>query len=699
MIIEFLHLPDFWVWTLIIGSMTTFMWYLLYSKDVLNFKILPVLRMIFLIFLLIGLLQPKITYTENKKRERELDIFIDNSMSMGFHKGHSVTKLNEGIKSLFNKLDNRKIKYSVQHFDNDMSIASQDIPLTVDGVATNIGIVLESAKDENLDNSMGYLLISDGQHTIGVDPNHSLKDISIPIYSLGFGDRSPRVDVSIKSIKAPTVAVKNENIEVVGMIESTGNVSENLTVSLYEKNNLIGSKSIRIVGEGSQTNVRFRFHPKQLGASLYTMKISSIEDEMNIENNNQSFSISVLQDQYNVAVITGVPSYNTGVLKQFLRKMPKVKTDHFVQRGEEFYPSLKSFWENKYELIVLDNFPVNHIPNSWLSFLKKKIGSQKTSLVWVAGPAINKLYAKSLLSLFQLSEEKWENKEDEIGWTLTSEGETLVRSSIDYSNFVLKGMDFPPLYPGLKLSYQNSWMKPVALFNTDIDPPVLLLGETNGVRMAVWTPINLYALQFNLISSMTDNISEYLMSGLFSWLLKTGGNEALHFKINKNNYQQGEEIHITGIRQSDSSLDAEVFFHVYSKDSLLSSTELRYNPLMEKWEGSLWASIPGKNSYVLEYNGYSGRYEKRGIFFVEESQIELNNVHLNEDLLENISVKTNGDYQLWGQMDTLIANINSELSVSRELRRFQLFEKKWTIILLVLLLSLEWGIRRKFGYL
>jgi len=120
---------------------------------------------------------------------------------------------------------------------------------------------------------------------------------------------------------------------------------------------------------------------------------------------------------------------------------------------------------------------------------------------------------------------------------------------------------------------------------------------------------------------------------------------------------------------------------------------------MEKWEGSLWASIPGKNSYVLEYNGYSGRYEKRGIFFVEESQIELNNVHLNEDLLENISVKTNGDYQLWGQMDTLIANINSELSVSRELRRFQLFEKKWTIILLVLLLSLEWGIRRKFGYL
>ncbi len=699
MIIEFLHSPDFWFWILIIGSVTTFIWYLLYSKDVFNFKILPVLRMIFLILLLIGLLQPNISYTEHIKRERELDIFIDNSMSMGFHKGHSVTKLNEGIKSLFKKLDKRKIKYSVHHFDNATIIASQDISLTFDGIATNIGGLLDLAKDKNLDNSIGYLLISDGQHTIGVNPNHSLEDISIPIYSLGFGDISPRVDVSIKSIDAPTVAVKNENIEIVGMIESTGNLSERLTVSLYEKNNLIGSKFIRIAGEGSLTNVRFRFHPKQLGESLYTMKISSIEDEINIENNNQSFSISVLQDQYNVAVITGVPSYNTGLLKQFLREMPKVETDHFVQRGKEFYPSLKSFWENKYELIVLDNFPVNQIPNSWLSFLKKKIGSHKTSLVWVAGPAINKLHAKPLLSLFKLSEEKWKKKEDKIGWTLTAEGESLVRSSIDYTNFVLNGTDFPPLYPGLKLSYQDSWMKPVALFNTDIDPPVLLLGETNGVRMAVWTPINLYTLQFNLISSMAENTSKILMSGLFSWLLKTGGNEALHFKINKNNFQQGEKIHVTGIRQSDSSLDAEVFFHVYSKDSLLSSTELRYNPLMKKWEGSLWASVPGKNSYILEYNDHSGVYEKRGMFFVEESQIELNNVYLNEDLLENISVKTNGDYQLWDQMDKLIANINSELSVSKELRRFQLFEKKWTAILLVLLLSLEWGIRRKFGYL
>jgi len=36
------------------------------------------------------------------------------------------------------------------------------------------------------------------------------------------------------------------------------------------------------------------------------------------------------------------------------------------------------------------------------------------------------------------------------------------------------------------------------------------------------------------------------MERLFSWLLKTGGDKKLYFRLNKESYQQGEEIFITG---------------------------------------------------------------------------------------------------------------------------------------------------------
>ena len=61
---------------------------------------------------------------------------------------------------------------------------------------------------------MGYLMITDGQNTLGMDPKQSVTDVSIPIFSLGVGDKSALVDISIKSVDAPNVAVKNEIIEI-----------------------------------------------------------------------------------------------------------------------------------------------------------------------------------------------------------------------------------------------------------------------------------------------------------------------------------------------------------------------------------------------------------------------------------------------------------------------------------------------------
>ena len=152
-------------------------------------------------------------------------------------------------------------------------------------------------------------------------------------------------------------------------------------------------------------------------------------------------------------------------------------------------------------------------------------------------------------------------------------------------------------------------MYPLASFKNDVNAPVLLTGETNNVRMAVWTPTNLHALHYNLTSTQSEGFSEILLSGLFSWLLRTGGNETLHFRLNKNNYQQGEEIQISGIRHSESAKGESALFYINKNDAIVSSTELQFNPLLERWEGSLWASSPGSNEFIVEYKDNTGTYE------------------------------------------------------------------------------------------
>ena len=90
--------------------------------------------------------------------------------------------------------------------------------------------------------------------------------------------------------------------------------------------------------------------------------------------------------------------------------------------------------------------------------------------------------------------------------------------------------------------------------------------------MSVWSPTNLYALHYNLTSTQSDEFSKILLSGLFSWLLRTGGNETLHFRLNKNNYQQGEEIEISGIRYSELAKGESALFYINVNDSIVSST-------------------------------------------------------------------------------------------------------------------------------
>ncbi|SVB52606.1 uncharacterized protein METZ01_LOCUS205460, partial [marine metagenome] len=170
MIIEFLHQTDYWFWILLLGSVITMIWYIIYFKPEKELSILPFLRLFFVVILLIGLLQPNITQIIQRERVRELSVFVDNSMSMGYHKENSLNRLNKDLSSFREKLINKDIKHSIYYFDHSIYPAINEIPLTATGSTTNIGEIIKSAKYENPEMSMGYLMITDGQNTLGIDP-------------------------------------------------------------------------------------------------------------------------------------------------------------------------------------------------------------------------------------------------------------------------------------------------------------------------------------------------------------------------------------------------------------------------------------------------------------------------------------------------------------------------------------------------
>ena len=73
------------------------------------------------------------------------------------------------------------------------------------------------------------------------------------------------------------------------------------------------------------------FKPKKIGNQQFEVRVSSFEDEVNIQNNRVRFNILILKNKYKVALMTGSPNKNTNLIKENLKKNERINFDHYVK--------------------------------------------------------------------------------------------------------------------------------------------------------------------------------------------------------------------------------------------------------------------------------------------------------------------------------------------------------------------------------
>ena len=129
----------------------------------------------------------------------------------------------------------------------------------------------------------------------------------------------------------------------------------------------------------------------------------------------------------------------------------------------------------------------------------------------------------------------------------------------------------------------------------------------------------------------------------------------------------------------------------------MSSGELIYNLERQRWEGELWASKPGHYRYEIIIDDDTGSNTQSGDFAVSEGQIELNKVFVNRNSLHQISANTGGLYFPWNLRFNLFDYLNKEETVSTKQIIFRFGEEYLVLVSLLLLLVVEWIVRRFYG--
>lgn len=679
---EFLYQADLVLWVILfIGTgLFVYLYKIIFNEKWHQFLISY--RIIIFFILGILLFNPVINFSGEKEKKLDWAIFIDNSASIKYHQTPSINAVQLGIESLVNKLSEKDISYHLYQFADN--IQKVNFPQLIgNGVTTNIGIIPETIKQ--LGNQIaGAVIISDGLITEGKDPIKDFQEFDFPIHTIGIGEGSELVDVTIESIDAPTVVLKSDWVDVNITIQSVGNIGDRLSVSLYNNRELQGSKHIRLMGMESKKEINFRFRPKEIGKQQYEVRISSVEDEIDIQNNRQKFSLLVLKDRYKVALLTGSPNKNTSVLKQKLKNNPRVELDHFIRITEtRFQPAIKTFWESPYELIIFDNYPIKPLSSNFVRILGKKLLSNQSALFLILGPNQTIVSFNGITSILGVVTEDSTIESNRFYWEFVDE-------QID------AGGNFPPLKQNILITGKQVSSDTLAV--TEQGWPLWLRNQNGTIRTMIWTSPELNTLYFHDQKLSQEGSFSVIWNQSISWLLKSGGEHENFFRLNKNRYQQGEMVQVTGTQPFEKTQDKteNIIINVTHGSTDIITRDILYNIEEQRWLGEFRAPGPGEYNYSIQLESNQDPIQT-GTFQILESQIELNQVYLNKKLLATISNSTDGQFFVWDSRDSLFSEINPKVRREFKAEIIKFNESRVLLIIMILLLCVEWFIRRNRG--
>ena len=673
-----------------------------YNKPGYNYLI--ILRAILFILIIILFLDPTVIIKKERIKGSLWHLYIDKSLSLNYYKQPSNTALKKGLSNFIDNLRSKGVDFNIYSFGNQLDTIQNIDELKIDANSTNIGLVFKNLNSHYNSNIAGGIIFTDGQVNQGPLLSRFSDYSKTPIHIVGVGDTIPMLDVAIQSVDIPPISVKGEKVNIDVIISSVGNLNERVNVTLFNQDNkLIGSKLIKVFGSESEESVRFQIKTTDIGKNSYLVKCSALSDEINIDNNRQNFTMHVMKDEYNIALITGAPNYNTRFIKDHLSNSKNNSIDHFIYVENQFKPPLNQFWKNNYEVIIFDNNPIYHNKNKWKSFLRiftKKLISHNSSFFIIPGPEIDFKSISNYLEIIDIqASEIQKNNRINYQWSFNKLWSNKFSFNDSKIHTEYDGM-FPPQYPAFQLDKSSLNDNSYADYNINEKyNSLILMGQKKSLRYALWNSLDLASIKFNLMNPKNAFLIDNSLNKIFNWLMKKSGNEEFVFRTDKSSYQQGEEVLLSG-----KSLDFnEEIIHegtveLYYKDKFLGSKPLFLDLNKNEYKSRFWAPKPGKINYLIKINkGVESYQVSSGTFEVQESHVELNRIYLNKEKLKKISISSGGLFKFWGNREELLKKITDKNKKESFTIKYKIRQNYLFILFFLSILSLEWFLRRRIG--
>jgi len=651
--------------------------------------LLGALRFLALFTIILLLLKPLIKSLETDVEAPLIVIAQDNSESLLFGEDSAY----------INGLYKEQLRELAANFDGDYELKTYTFgeqlgegleQLDYNEQFTNFSGLFDELFNKYSHRNLGAVIIaSDGLYNKGADPSYSFTKLNVPLYTIALGDTIEKKDLLIRDVAHNRLAYLGNLFPLEIEIEAKKCEGENALLEVVRQGQVLFSKPLTISSRNELFTIPVQLEAKDVGLQRYTVRVSSLDDEVSQVNNTRDIFIDVLDSRQKILILSAAPHPDVAALRASIQTNQNYEVEAIT--AEEFKGQVAD-----YSLIVLHQLPSKN--NLGLDVIEAALDINNP-LFFIHGAQTDFQSFNKLQVGYEVSNARG-NVNDVKG--RFAEGFSLFQLEDEEKNMF---PSLPPLQvpfgecnnsPGVSIVLNQS----IGTIATEI--PLLSFNQNQEQKIGIlageglwrWRMVNyLNKEDHELFDSFIKKVVQFLASKDDKRPFRVSANTAL-------------------LENEDIRFKAEVYDATYAPipgkdirlriiDSEEKAFDYTFSPELENYKLNAGRLPVDNYRWEAEVNIAGKKFIERGEFSVSPLQFESINVRANHQMLYRLAHQNGGQMIAKEQLINLAEIIRSNedvVSLSYERKTLSdLIRIDLLLWFLLLLLSSEWLVRKLNG--
>jgi hypothetical protein len=676
--------------------------------------VLIALRSLALSLMLMFLFEPLLSLISRSTQQPVLAVLIDHSKSMSIKDktGDRAAQLKELLKSsgVRSAESIGAVRYVLVGAKTKEQSSINPDSLALNEDATDITSALRQlAREKERANIGAALIVSDGNYNVGQNPLYEAEQIGIPLYAVGIGDSTEQKDIVVTKVATNELVYAETEVPVDATIKSSGLKGEKVEVTLNEGSKEL-SKAYLTLEEGTREyGVRLSYIPEGDGVKKYSVRVSRLQGELTTANNQKSFLTRIMKSKLRVLMIAGAPSPDLAIIKQTLNEDRNIEVHSLTQKSPSvFYEGqLSAKLLDSADCIALIGFPIASSSDAMIDALKSAITKKAIPILFVAGKSINDSKFSALSSLLPFTTTNASQIEQLVFVEPTQTTHPILATNADEGIESWKRM--PPIFK-LQTQYrakpEATTLASTKINNIVLNEPLVVVRNVNRQKSLAILGYGIWRWRLMAQGNpQTEKLLATFLSNSIRWLTTRDDNRPVKVTPTKGAFTQGEPIEFTAqVYDASANPIENAQLKVTAKGGGGEFETTLRSIGNGRYEGTMEGLGEGDYTFraAVSLDGQT-LGEDKGRFTVGELNLEFQDTRMNVQLLRQLAERSGGRYFSPSEISELPEALRSQSTFSaREIQRaesFELWNWKYMLALVVLLLAIEWFVRKRSGML